>query len=162
MCAISGRHLAGDREGARVISPRVRTKAIEKARQREREAYDYYLRVGSTSTNGRTQERGIARQMFIADSNIDPDTRLLTPGSRFVLDTVTYGPREFNLGQADIASKESGSWRRDLARVTLLVYRRVADEKFDEAKRSFETRMRSIQALRCAYFYGRGLKSQGG
>jgi len=74
-----------------------------------------------------------------------------------------WDAREFNLRQADIASKRALELEPDLAEAH--VARGIAvslTKKFDEAEKEFETAMRLDPKLyEAAYFYGRGLKSQG-
>ena len=106
-----------------------------------------------------------ARQMFNRAIEIDPEYALAHAG---VADScsllyIHWDAREFNLRQADIASRKALELEPDLAEAH--VARGIAvslTRKFDEADKEFETAMRLDPKLyEAAYFYGRGLKSQG-
>jgi len=103
--------------------------------------------------------------MFNRAIEIDPEYALAHAGiadSCSMLYTY-WDAREFNLRQADIASRRALELEPDLAEAH--VARGIAvslTKKFDEAEQEFETAMRLDPKLyEAAYFYGRGLKSQG-
>ncbi len=149
----------------RVILTEGEKKAIEKARTVSVQAYDYYLRGRQYFHQWRRKSVEYARQMFNRAIEIDPDYALAHAG---VADSCSllytyWDAREFNLRQADIASRKALELEPDLAEAH--VARGIAvslTKKFDEAEKEFETAMRLDPKLyEAAYFYGRGLKSQG-
>ncbi len=149
----------------RVILTEGEKKAIEKARTVNVQAYDFYLRGRQYFHQWRRKSVEYARQMFNRAIEIDPDYALAHAGiadSCSMLYTY-WDAREFNLRQADIASRKALELEPDLAEAH--VARGIAvslTKKFDEAEKEFETAMRLDPKLyEAAYFYGRGLKSQG-
>jgi serine/threonine protein kinase/Tfp pilus assembly protein PilF len=149
----------------RVILTEGEKKAIEKARTVNVEAYDYYLRGRQYIHQWRRKSVEYARQMFNRAIEIDPEYALAHAG---VADScsllyIHWDAREFNMRQADIASRRALELEPDLAEAH--VARGIAvslTKKFDEAEKEFETAMRLDPKLyEAAYFYGRGLKSQG-
>jgi serine/threonine protein kinase/Flp pilus assembly protein TadD len=149
----------------RVILTEGEKKAIEKARVVNVQAYDYYLRGRQYFHQWRRKSVEYARQMFNRAIEIDPDYALAYAG---VADSCSllytnWDAREFNLRQADIASRRALELEPDLAEAH--VARGIAvslTKKFEEADREFESALRLDPKLyAAAYFYGRGLKSQG-
>ena len=149
----------------RVILTEGEKKAIEKPRAVNVQAYDYYLRGRQYFHQWRRKSVEYARQMFNRAIEIDPEYALAHAG---VADSCSllytnWDAREFNLRQADIASRRALELEPELAEAH--VARGIAvslTKKFEEADQEFETALRLNPKLyEAAYFYGRGLKSQG-
>jgi Flp pilus assembly protein TadD len=103
--------------------------------------------------------------MFNRAIEIDPEYALAYAG---VADScsllyIHWDAREFNMRQADIASRKALELEPDLAEAHLARGIAVSlTKKFDEADKEFETAMRLDPKLyEAAYFYGRALKAQG-
>jgi len=149
----------------RVILTEGEKKAIEKSRTVNVQAYDYYLRGRQYIHQWRRKSVEYARQMFNRAIEIDPEYALAYAG---VADScsllyIHWDAREFNMRQADIASRKALELEPDLAEAHLARGIAVSlTKKFDEADKEFETAMRLDPKLyEAAYFYGRALKAQG-
>ena len=149
----------------RVILTEGEKQAIEKPRTVNVQAYDYYLRGRQYFHQWRRKSVEYARQMFNRAIEIDPEYALAHAG---VADSCSllytnWDAREFNLRQADIASRRALELEPDLAEAH--VARGIAvslTKRFEEADQEFETALRLNPKLyEAAYFYARGLKSQG-
>ena len=149
----------------RVILTEGEKKAIEKARVVNVQAYDYYLRGQQYFHQWRRKSMEYARQMFNRAVEIDPEYALAHAGIADACSLLytNWDAREFNLRQADIASRRALELEPGLAEAH--VARGIAlslTKQFEEADQEFETALRLNPKLyEAAYFYGRGLKSQG-
>jgi serine/threonine protein kinase/Tfp pilus assembly protein PilF len=149
----------------RVILTEGEKKAIEKARVVNVQAYDFYLRGQQYFHQWRRKSVEYARQMYNRAVEIDPEYALAHAGIADACSSLyTYwDAREFNLRQADIASRRALELEPDLAEAH--VARGIAvslTKQFTEADQEFETALRlNPKLFDAAYFYGRGLKSQG-
>ncbi|HEY5087769.1 MAG TPA: protein kinase, partial [Gemmatimonadaceae bacterium] len=149
----------------RVILTEGEKKAIEKARSVNVQAYDFYLRGQQYFHQWRRKSVEYARQMYNRAVEIDPEYALAHAGIADACSSLyTYwDAREFNLRQADIASRRALELEPELAEAH--VARGIAvslTKQFKEADQEFETALRLNPKLyEAAYFYGRGLKSQG-
>jgi adenylate cyclase len=149
----------------RVILTEGEKKAIEKSRTVNVQAYDYYLRGRQYIHEWRRKSVEYARQMFNRAIEIDPEYALAHAGiaDACSLLYIHWDAREFNMRQADIASRKALELEPDLAEAHLARGIAVSlTKKFDEADKEFETAMRLDPKLyEAAYFYGRALKAQG-
>jgi len=149
----------------RVILTEGEKKAIEKARSVNVQAYDFYLRGQQYFHQWRRKSMEYARQMFNRAVEIDPEYALAHAGIADACSLLytNWDAREFNLRQADIASRRALDLEPGLAEAH--VARGIAlslTKQFEEADQEFETALRLNPKLyEAAYFYGRGLKSQG-
>jgi serine/threonine protein kinase/Flp pilus assembly protein TadD len=149
----------------RVILTEGEKKAIEKARSVNVQAYDFYLRGQQYFHQWRRKSVEYARQMYNRAVEIDPEYALAHAGIADACSSLyTYwDAREFNLRQADIASRRALELEPELAEAH--VARGIAvslTKQFKEADQEFETALRlNPKLFDAAYFYGRGLKSQG-
>jgi len=129
------------------------------------QAYDYYLRGQQYFHQWRRKSMEYARQMFNRAVEIDPEYALAHAGIADACSLLytNWDAREFNLRQADIASRRALELEPGLAEAH--VARGIAlslTKQFEEADQEFETALRLNPKLyEAAYFYGRGLKSQG-
>jgi serine/threonine protein kinase/Tfp pilus assembly protein PilF len=149
----------------RVILSEGEKKQIEKARAVNVEAYDFYLRGRQYFHQLRRKSLEYARQMFNRAIEIDPEYARAHAG---VADSCSmlymyFDAREFNIRQADIASRRALELEPELAEAHvargLAVY---LSKHFEEAEAEFETAMRLDPKLfEAPYYYGRALKSQG-
>lgn len=149
----------------RVILSEGEKKAIEKKPQTNIQAYDYYLRGRQFFHQLRRRSLEYARQMFNKAIELDPDYALAYAGvadSSSLLYTY-FDARDFNLRQADRASKKALELNSDLAEayvsrgiVTSLTH------QFAEAEQAFEKAMKLEPKLfEAAYWYGMALQAEG-
>ena len=149
----------------RVILSEGEKKQIAKARTENVQAYDYYLRGRQYFHQLRRKSLEYSRQMFNKAIEIDPDYARAYAG---VADSCSmlytyFDAREFNLRQADIASRKALELDSELAEAHVARGLAVSLSKhFDEAEREFETAMKLDPKLyEAAYWYGRSLQSAG-
>ena len=149
----------------RVILSEGEKKAIEKKPQTNIQAYDYYLRGRQFIHQLRRRSLEYARQMFNKAIELDPDYALAYTGvadSSSLLYTY-FDARDFNLRQADKASKKALELEPELAEahvsrgiVTSLTH------QFAEAEQAFEKAMKlEPKMFEAAYWYGMGLQAEG-
>jgi serine/threonine protein kinase/Tfp pilus assembly protein PilF len=149
----------------RVILSEGEKRAIEKARTVSVQAYEYYLRGRQFFPQLRRKSLEYARQMFNKAIEIDPEYALAYAG---VADCCSllytyFDAREFNIRQADIASRKALELEPELAEAHLARGIAVSLNKdFDQAEREFEAAMKLDPKLfEAAYFYARARRSQG-
>ncbi|HUQ20746.1 MAG TPA: protein kinase [Gemmatimonadaceae bacterium] len=150
----------------RVILTEGEKKQIEKARAAVNvEAYDFYLRGRQYFHQLRRKSLEYARQMFNRAIEIDPEYARAYAG---VADSCSllytyFDAREFNIRQADIASRKALELEPELAEAHLARGIAVSlNNKFDEAEREFETAMRLDPKLfEAPYFFARTRTAQG-
>jgi len=150
----------------RVILTEGEKKAIEnKPRVANIQAYDYYLRGRQFIHQLRRRSLEYARQMFNKAIEIDPNYALAYTG---VADASSllyqyFDARDFNLRQADKASKKALELEPDLAEAQ--VSRGIVaslKKTFDEAEESFTKAMKLEPKLfEAAYWYAMGLMAEG-
>jgi serine/threonine protein kinase/Tfp pilus assembly protein PilF len=149
----------------RVILTEGEKKAIENKPRTNIQAYDYYLRGRQFFHQLRRRSLEYARQMFNKAIELDPDYALAYTGvadSSSLLYTY-FDARDFNLRQADKASKKALELEPELAEahvsrgiVTSLTHH------FKEAEESFTKAMKLEPKLfEAAYWYGMGLMAEG-
>ena len=149
----------------RVILSDEEKKAIEKTRAVNVQAYDFYLRGRQFFNQLGRKNLEFAKQMFNKAIQIDPEYALAYAG---VADSCSilyryFDSREFNLKQADTASRKALELEPDLAEAHVARGLAVSfSKKFDEAEQEFETAMKLDPKLFDApYFFGRARLSQG-
>ena len=149
----------------RVILTEGEKKQIEKARTENVQAYDYYLRGRQYFHQLRRKSLEYARQMFNKAIEIDRDYARAYAG---VADSCSmlytyFDARDFNLRQADIASKKALELEPELAEAHVARGLAVSlSKRFEEAEQEFETAMRLDPKLfEAPYWYGRALQSAG-
>ena len=149
----------------RVILTEGEKKQIAKVRTDNVQAYDYYLRGRQYLHQLRRKSLEYARQMFNKAIEIDPDYARAYAG---VADACSmlytyFDAREFNLRQADIASRKAMELDPELAEAHVARGLAVSLKKeFAEAEKEFETAMKLDPKLyEAAYWYGRALQSAG-
>ena len=150
----------------RVILTEGEKKAIEnKPRSTNIQAYDYYLRGRQFIHQLRRRSLEYARQMFNKAIEIDPNYALAYTG---VADASSllyqyFDARDFNLRQADKASKKALELEPDLAEAH--VSRGIVGSlthRFNEAEESFTRALKLEPKLfEAAYWYGMGLMAEG-
>jgi len=149
----------------RVILTEDEKKAIEKTRNVNVEAYDYYLRGRQSIHQLSRKSLETARKMFRRAIEIDPDYALAYAGLADCssLLYMTMDARESNLIQGDTASQKALELDPDLAEAHIARGLAVSLRKqFDEAEREFETAMRLDPKLfEAAYYFARARMSQG-
>lgn len=149
----------------RVILSEGEKKAIESKPRTNIQAYDYYLRGRQFFHQLRRRSLEYARQMFNKAIELDPEYALAYTGvadSSSLLYTY-FDARDFNLRQADKASKKALELEPELAEahvsrgiVTSLTH------QFVEAEESFEKAMKlEPKMFEAAYWYGMGLQAEG-
>jgi len=149
----------------RVILTEGEKQQIAKARTENVEAYDFYLRGRQYFHQLRRKSLEYARQMFNKAIEIDPEYARAWAG---VADSCSllyqyFDARDFNLRQADTASRKALELEPDLAEAHVARGLAVSLSKhFDEAEREFELAMKLDPKLfEAAYWYGRALQSAG-
>jgi serine/threonine protein kinase/Tfp pilus assembly protein PilF len=149
----------------RVILSEGEKKAIENKPRTNIQAYDYYLRGRQFFHQLRRRSLEYARQMFNKAIELDPDYALAYTGvadSSSLLYTY-FDARDFNLRQADKASKKALELEPELAEAH--VSRGIVaslTHHFDEAEEAFGKAMkREPNMFEAAYWYGMGLMSEG-
>ncbi|MGE5749697.1 MAG: protein kinase domain-containing protein, partial [Gemmatimonas sp.] len=149
----------------RVILTEGEKKQIAKVRTDNVQAYDYYLRGRQYLHQLRRKSLEYARQMFNKAIEIDPDYARAYAG---VADACSmlytyFDAREFNLRQADIASRKAMELDPELAEAHVARGLAVSLKKeFAEAEQEFEMAMKLDPKLyEAAYWYGRALQSAG-
>jgi TolB-like protein/Tfp pilus assembly protein PilF len=150
----------------RVILTEGEKKAIEnKPRVANIQAYDYYLRGRQFIHQLRRRSLEYARQMFNKAIELDPNYALAYTG---VADASSllyqyFDARDFNLRQADKASKKALELEPDLAEAQ--VSRGIVaslKKTFVEAEESFTKALKLEPKLfEAAYWYGMGLMAEG-
>ena len=149
----------------RVILSEGEKKAIENKPRTNIQAYDYYLKGRQFFHQLRRRSLEYARQMFNKAIELDPDYALAYTGvadSSSLLYTY-FDARDFNLRQADKASKKALELEPELAEahvargiVTSLTH------NFAEAEEAFEKAMKlEPKMFEAAYWYGMGLQAEG-
>ena len=149
----------------RVILSEGEKKAIENKPRTNIQAYDYYLRGRQFFHQLRRRSLEYARQMFNKAIELDPGYALAYTGvadSSSLLYTY-FDARDFNLRQADKASKKALELEPELAEAH--VSRGIVaslTHHFDEAEEAFAKAMkREPNMFEAAYWYGMGLMSEG-
>ncbi len=149
----------------RVILTEGEKKAIENKPRTNIQAYDYYLRGRQFIHQLRRRSLEYARQMFNKAIELDPDYALAYTGvadSSSLLYTY-FDARDFNLRQADKASKKALELEPELAEAH--VSRGIVaslTHHFEEAEGSFTKAMKlEPKMFEAAYWYGMGLMSEG-
>jgi len=149
----------------RVILSDDERKQIEKARSVNVQAYDFYLRGRQYFHQLRRKSLEYAKQMFNRAIQIDPDYALAYAG---VADSCSilymyFDAREYNLKQADSASRKALELNPDLAEAHASRGLAVSlSKRWEEAEQEFETAMRLDPKLyEAPYFYGRARFAQG-
>jgi serine/threonine protein kinase/Tfp pilus assembly protein PilF len=149
----------------RVILSEGEKKAIENKPRTNIQAYDYYLRGRQFIHQLRRRSLEYARQMFNKAIELDPDYALAYTGvadSSSLLYTY-FDARDFNLRQADKASKKALELEPELAEAH--VSRGIVaslTHHFAEAEESFNKAMKLEPKLfEAAYWYGMGLMAEG-
>ena len=149
----------------RVILSEGEKKQIEKVRAVNIEAYDFYLRGKQYFHQHRRKSLDHARQMFEKAIEIDPNYALAYAG---VADcySMLYAfadAREFNLRQADIASRKALELEAGLAEAHVARGLAVSlGKRYDEAVPEFEKALQlNPKRFETVYWYGRSQLSQG-
>jgi adenylate cyclase len=149
----------------RVILSEEEKKAIEKIRSVNVQAYDFYLRGRQFFNQLGRKNLEFAKQMFNRAIQIDPEYAVAYAG---VADSCSilymyFDARDFNLRQADTASRKALELEPDLAEAHVARGLAVSlSRKFDEAEQEFETAMKLDPKLFDApYFFARARLSQG-
>jgi serine/threonine protein kinase/Tfp pilus assembly protein PilF len=149
----------------RVILSEGEKKAIENKPRTNIQAYDYYLRGRQFIHQLRRRSLEYARQMFNKAIELDPEYALAYTGvadSSSLLYTY-FDARDFNLRQADKASKKALELEPDLAEA--YVSRGIVSSlthHFDEAEEAFAKALKLEPKLfEAAYWYGMGLMAEG-
>jgi serine/threonine protein kinase/Flp pilus assembly protein TadD len=149
----------------RVILSEDEKKAIEKVRSVNVQAYDFYLRGRQFFNQLGRKNLEFAKQMFNRAIQVDPEYAVAYAG---VADSCSilymyFDARDFNLKQADTASRKALDLEPDLAEAHVARGLAVSLRKnFDEAEREFETAMKLDPKLFDApYFFARARLAQG-
>jgi Tfp pilus assembly protein PilF len=149
----------------RVILTEGEKKAIESKPRTNIQAYDYYLRGRQFIHQLRRRSLEYARQMFNKAIELDPNYALAYTG---VADASSllyqyFDARDFNLRQADKASKKALELEPDLAEAQ--VSRGIVaslKRNFVEAEESFSKAMKlEPKMFEAPYWYGMGLMAEG-
>ena len=149
----------------RVILTEGEKQQIAKARTENVQAYDYYLRGRQYFHQLRRKSLEYARQMFNKAIEIDPEYARAWAG---VADSCSmlytyFDARDFNLRQADTASRKALELESELAEAHVARGLAVSLSKgFDEAEKEFEVAMKLDPKLfEAPYWYGRAMLSAG-
>jgi serine/threonine protein kinase/Tfp pilus assembly protein PilF len=149
----------------RVILSEGEKKAIENKPRTNIQAYDYYLRGRQFFHQLRRRSLEYARQMFNKAIELDPEYALAYTGvadSSSLLYTY-FDARDFNLRQADKASKKALELEPELAEAH--VSRGIVaslTHHFGEAEEAFAKAMKlEPNMFEAAYWYGMGLQAEG-
>ena len=149
----------------RVILSEGEKKAIENKPRTNIQAYDYYLRGRQFIHQLRRRSLEYARQMFNKAIELDPEYALAYTGvadASSLLYTY-FDARDFNLRQADKASKKALELEPELAEAH--VSRGLVaslTHHFPEAEESFTKAMKlEPKMYEAAYWYGMGLQAEG-
>ncbi len=149
----------------RVILTEGEKQQIAKARTENVQAYDYYLRGRQYFHQLRRKSLEYARQMFNKAIEIDPEYARAWAG---VADSCSmlytyFDARDFNLRQADTASRKALELESELAEAHVARGLAVSLSKgFDEAEKEFEVAMKLDPKLfEGPYWYGRAMLSAG-
>jgi serine/threonine protein kinase/Tfp pilus assembly protein PilF len=149
----------------RVILSEGEKKAIENKPRTNIQAYDYYLRGRQFIHQLRRRSLEYARQMFNKAIELDPEYALAYTGvadASSLLYTY-FDARDFNLRQADKASKKALELEPELAEAH--VSRGIVaslTHHFPEAEESFTKAMKlEPKMYEAAYWYGMGLQAEG-
>ena len=149
----------------RVILSEGEKKQIEKARAVNVKAYDYYLRGRQSSHQLRRKSLEHARQMFAKAIEIDPDYARAWAGmaDAYSLLYTYFDAREFNLRQAEIASKKALELEPELAEAH--ISRGLAasmNKRWDEAVSAFEAALKlDPKSFEAAKAHARSYLAQG-
>jgi len=149
----------------RVILSEGEKKAIENKPRTNIQSYDYYLRGRQFFHQLRRRSLEYARQMFNKAIELDPEYALAYTGvadSSSLLYTY-FDARDFNLRQADKASKKALELEPELAEAH--VSRGIVaslTKHFVEAEEAFTKAMKlEPKMFEAAYWYGMGLMAEG-
>lgn len=149
----------------RVILSEGEKKAIENKPRSNIQAYDYYLRGRQFIHQLRRRSLEYARQMFNRAIELDPDYALAYTGvadASSLLYTY-FDARDFNLRQADKASKKALELEPELAEAH--VSRGLVaslTHHFAEAEEAFQKAMKmEPKMFEAAYWYAMGLQAEG-
>ncbi|HZJ01301.1 MAG TPA: protein kinase [Gemmatimonadaceae bacterium] len=149
----------------RVILSEGEKRAIESKPRTNIQSYDYYLRGRQFIHQLRRRSLEYARQMFNKAIELDPEYALAYTGvadSSSLLYTY-FDARDFNLRQADKASRKALELEPDLAEAH--VSRGIVaslTHHFEEAEEAFNKAMKlEPKMFEAAYWYGMGLMSEG-
>jgi serine/threonine protein kinase/Tfp pilus assembly protein PilF len=149
----------------RVILTEGEKKQIEKARAVNVQAYDYYLRGRQYFHQLRRKSLEYAKQMFNKAIEIDPEYARAYAGVAdcYSLLYTYFDAREFNLRQADVASRKALDLEAELPEAHVSRGLAVSlSKRFDEAEGEFETAMQLDPKLyEASYWYGRARLAQG-
>jgi serine/threonine protein kinase/Tfp pilus assembly protein PilF len=149
----------------RVILTEGEKKQIEKARAVNVQAYDYYLRGRQYFHQLRRKSLEYAKQMFNKAIEIDPEYARAYAGVAdcYSLLYTYFDAREFNLRQADVASRKALDLEPELPEAHVSRGLAVSlSKRFDEAEGEFETAMQLDPKLyEASYWYGRARLAQG-
>ncbi|MEO8575129.1 MAG: protein kinase [Gemmatimonadales bacterium] len=149
----------------RVILSEGEKKAIENKPRSNIQAYDYYLRGRQFIHQLRRRSLEYARQMFNRAIELDPEYALAYTGvadSSSLLYTY-FDARDFNLRQADKASKKALELEPELAEAHVSWGLAASlTRRFPEAEKAFEKAMKlEPKMFEAAYWYGMGLQAEG-
>jgi serine/threonine protein kinase/tetratricopeptide (TPR) repeat protein len=149
----------------RVILSEDEQRAIEKSRTVNVQAYDFYLRGRQFFHQLSRKTLEYAKQMFNKAIDLDPKYARAYAGVAdcYSLLYTYFDAREFNIRQADIASRKALELEPELAEAH--VARGLAAAlslRYEEAEREYETAMKLDPKLfEAPYFYARAKRSQG-
>jgi tetratricopeptide (TPR) repeat protein len=149
----------------RVILSEGERQQIGKDRAVNVEAYEFYLRGRQYFHQSRRKSLDHARQMFDRAIEIDPGYALAYAGVAdcYSMLYASFDAREFNLRQADLASRKALELESGLAEAHVARGMAVSlSKRFDEAVVQFEQALRiDPNRYETIYWYGRTQLSQG-